>query len=228
MLSDGSTLVKVGWSAAASSWAAQVSNIGTQLVDSVLQSATRVFVVLEELLVPTSILQVEATASLGTLTNGQSPGLSKFVICFVFCMIVLESVPCGKAVDDLGNGIEILERECGLRFVRREEVRGKVLECFDELHHRLADSVVGIVGRGAVAEGERFLEGGLVFLQDREGRLDTGTRSHGDDLMSDCGVLVADVLQEVSHFIRRESFEKTGQVEGTASGDSGAAPLGRA
>lgn len=145
LLSDGSTLVKVGWSVAASSWAVQVGDVGTQFVDSVLQSATGFLVVLEKLLVPTSILQVETTASLGAFTNGQSPSLSEFVICFEFSMVVLEGIPGGEAMDDLSNGIEILERECGLRFVWREEVRSKVLESFNKLQHGLTDSVVGVV-----------------------------------------------------------------------------------
>ncbi|KAH0358202.1 Cut8-domain-containing protein, partial [Aureobasidium melanogenum] len=131
----------------------------------ILQSATGILVVLEKLLVPTSILQVETTASLSAFTDGQSPGLSEFVICFEFSMVVLEGIPCRKAMDDLSNGIEILERECGLRFVWGEEVRSKVLESFDKLQHGLADSVSRLDTRTGSL-------GGFSFHQEKEFRED--------------------------------------------------------
>lgn len=105
-----------------------------------------------------------------------------------------EGIPVWDAMDDLGHSIKVGQRDCGLRFVRRQEVGSKILEGFEELKQWLADAVVGVVGRGAVAERECVLEGGFILLEHRQCGFDAGPRSFGDDFVGDDRVLVADVL----------------------------------
>jgi len=85
-------------------------------------------------------------------------------------VVVLVGVPVGQAVHYVGYGVEVGEGDGGLVLVRRQEVWGVVFECFDELGHWLSDSVVGVVGRGTVAERKGFFECVFVFLKDAKGR----------------------------------------------------------
>lgn len=80
-------------------------------------------------------------------------------------------------------------------------MRGVVSEGVDQLQEMVADAVVGVVGGGAVAEREGFAEGALVCAEHLQSRLYRRTRCFGDNLLLKLGMLVADVLQELPHFV---------------------------
>lgn len=136
--------------------------------------------------------------------------------------IVLVGIPTGNGVDNVGDGIKVCQRHGGLRLVWRQEVRCKVPECLDELHHGPLDSVVCVVGRRAIAKGKGVLEGGLVVVEDGEGGLDTRSWCLGDDFVCNGGVLVADVLQEISHIVGRQRLQQARQVEWPTGRSGGA------
>ena len=116
--------------------------------------------------------------------------------------------------------VEVDEGLLGVRFLGWEEVGREVFEGLDQVDQVLAHAVVGVVGGGAVAEGEGFLEGGFVSGEDGEGGVDGGAGRLGHDGLLEGGVLVADVLEELPHVVCGHGLEEPWQGEWSALGRS--------
>jgi hypothetical protein len=130
--------------------------------------------------------------------------------------LVLEGVPVGQAVDHVGDGVEVLEGEGVLGFVRREEVRGEFADGVDEREEVRAHAVVGVVGGVPVAEGEGLAEGVLVAGEDGQGGVDGGSRGEGGNFGLEGGVPVAEGLEEGAHAVGGEGLEEAREGEGSA------------
>lgn len=112
-------------------------------------------------------------------------------------------------MDHIRHRVEVGEREAVLRFVGWEEVRCVFSHRFDELEEMLSDSVVCVVGGGAVAEREGFAEGSFIFAEDGQGGVDGRSGRFGDDFMLEFGMLVADVLEKLPHLVGGEGLEES-------------------
>lgn len=76
------------------------------------------------------------------------------------------SIPIREIVDHLSHGVEICEGSGVLCLMRWEEVGSVFSYRLYQLEEMCSYAVVGIVGCGAVAEGEGSPEGALVAGED--------------------------------------------------------------
>jgi hypothetical protein len=143
---------------------------------------------------------------------------SNLIVCVVLVSLVLVGVPVGESVDHVCDGVEVCEGEAGLGFLWWEIVRCVVAEGFDELEQILADTVVGVVRRRAIAQRKRLAEVMFVLLEDGEGGLDRGSGCLCHNGLPDVGTLVADILDQVAKLVGREGLEEARKRQRTACG----------
>jgi hypothetical protein len=74
------------------------------------------------------------------------------------------------------------------------------------------DSVVRVIGRGPIAEREGLFEVGFIFGKNGQGRFNTGPRGLGDNLVCDCRILIADVLEKIPHLVCGQGLEEAWEV----------------
>lgn len=110
---------------------------------------------LRQLLVPTAVLELDASATLGCLSNHQDPSFADLVVGRVPLDVVLWRAPSWQGMDDIGRPIEVAQGYRWLRLVGRKEVGGEVAQSFKKVREGLPDSVVRIVGLCVATQGKR-------------------------------------------------------------------------
>lgn len=93
-------------------------------------------------------MQAEAATSLGCLRDNHSPSFSYLIVNVVLVVPERLTVPVRHCMGDLGDSVQVNERNIGLVLQGRQVLRSEVHDGVDQRKKRLLDTIVGVVGVG--------------------------------------------------------------------------------